>query len=132
MYCPSSENKGADQLRTYREADLRLCCRLCRLLVFPCGGSYIYEYIYIVYKQFRQYNGPFLDLGTSDSKPLYILHNVMEMNLTKHEKGCALSDCFNPIADSITFGNENELNIVDWANASKQVDKMFCISKTCL
>ena len=35
----SSENKGADQLRGYREADLRLCFRLCRLLVFPWGGS---------------------------------------------------------------------------------------------
>ena len=39
MYYPSSENKGADQLRGYR--DLRLCFRLCRLLVFPCGGSFI-------------------------------------------------------------------------------------------
>ena len=35
----SSENKGADQLRGYREADLRLCFDLCRLLVFPLGGS---------------------------------------------------------------------------------------------
>ena len=34
MYYPSSENKGADQLRGYREADLRLCFRICRLLVF--------------------------------------------------------------------------------------------------
>ena len=34
LYYPSSENKGADQLRSYREADLRLCFRLCRLLVF--------------------------------------------------------------------------------------------------
>ena len=40
MYYPSSENKGADQLRGYREADLRLCFRQCRLLVFPRGGSY--------------------------------------------------------------------------------------------
>ena len=39
LYYPSSENKGADQLRGYREADLRLCFRLCRLLVFPGGGS---------------------------------------------------------------------------------------------
>ena len=39
MCFPSSENKGADQLRGYREADLRLCFRLCRLLVFPWGGS---------------------------------------------------------------------------------------------
>ena len=42
MYYPSSENKGADQLRGYREADLRLCFRICRLLVFPWGGSFVY------------------------------------------------------------------------------------------
>ena len=35
LYYSSSENKGADQLRGYREADLRLCFRICRLLVFP-------------------------------------------------------------------------------------------------
>ena len=40
MYYPSSKKKGADQLRGHREADLRLCFRLCRLLVFPWGGSY--------------------------------------------------------------------------------------------
>ena len=40
MYYPGSENKGGDQLRGYREADLRLCFRLGRLLVFPWGGSY--------------------------------------------------------------------------------------------
>ena len=39
MYYPSSENKGADQLRGYREADLRLCFRICKLLVFPRSGS---------------------------------------------------------------------------------------------
>ena len=30
MYYPCSENKGADQLRGYREADLRLCFRICK------------------------------------------------------------------------------------------------------
>ena len=44
LYYPSSENKGADQLRGYREADLRLCFRICRLLVFPWGGSYMVIY----------------------------------------------------------------------------------------
>ena len=39
LYYPSSGNKGADQLRGNREANLRLCFRLCRLLVFPWGGS---------------------------------------------------------------------------------------------
>ena len=41
MYYPYSENKGADQLSSYCEADLRLCFRICRLLVFPCGSSLI-------------------------------------------------------------------------------------------
>ena len=45
MYYPCSENKGADQLRGYREADLRLCFRLCRLLVFPRGGSNICKFV---------------------------------------------------------------------------------------
>ena len=34
VYYPCSKNKGADQLRSYREADLHLCFRICRLLVF--------------------------------------------------------------------------------------------------
>ena len=34
LYYISSENKGADQLRGYREADLRLCFRKCKMLVF--------------------------------------------------------------------------------------------------
>ena len=34
LYYPSSENKDADQLRGHREADLRLCFRICRLLGF--------------------------------------------------------------------------------------------------
>ena len=42
LYYRSSENKGADQLRGYREADLRLCFSLCRLLVFSRGGSYVF------------------------------------------------------------------------------------------
>ena len=41
MYYPSSEKKGADQLRGYREADLRLCFRLCRLLVFHGAAQMI-------------------------------------------------------------------------------------------
>ena len=36
----SCENKGANQLRSYCEADLRLCFRICRLLVLSCGGSF--------------------------------------------------------------------------------------------
>ena len=34
LYYLCSENKGADQLRGNREADLRLCFRICKMLVF--------------------------------------------------------------------------------------------------
>ena len=37
LYYPCSENKGADH---NCEADLCLCFRVCKLLVFPCVGSY--------------------------------------------------------------------------------------------
>ena len=30
LYYPYRENKGADQLRGYREADLRFCFRICK------------------------------------------------------------------------------------------------------
>ena len=43
MYYPCSENKDADQLRGYREADLRLCFRPCKLLVFSRTGSYYFH-----------------------------------------------------------------------------------------
>ena len=38
LYYLCSENKGADQLRGYREADLCLCFRICKKPVFSrCG-----------------------------------------------------------------------------------------------
>ena len=40
LYYPCSENKGADQLRGYREADLRRCYRICKKPVSsPCGSN---------------------------------------------------------------------------------------------
>ena len=39
LFYPSSENKGADQLRGYRAADLCLCFCICRTLVFSRRGS---------------------------------------------------------------------------------------------
>ena len=39
LYYPCSENKGADQLHGYREADLRLCFRICKKPVFSLHGS---------------------------------------------------------------------------------------------
>ena len=40
LYYLCSENKDADQLRGYREADLRLCFRICKKPVFSRCGSY--------------------------------------------------------------------------------------------
>ena len=40
VYYPCSENKGADQLRGYREADLSLCFRIGKNLVFSRCGSF--------------------------------------------------------------------------------------------
>ena len=80
MYYPSSENKGADQFRGYREADLRLCFRLCRLLVFPWGGSNLnvqYEDsavgLHIAFKH----------IGLS-SKKMYIMVVNTSTNFQKH------------------------------------------------
>ena len=39
LYYPCSENKGADQLRSYCEADLRLCFRIGKNPVFSRRGS---------------------------------------------------------------------------------------------
>ena len=46
MYYPCSENKDADQLRGYREADLRLCFRIGRLLVFSRTCSIITVHVH--------------------------------------------------------------------------------------
>ena len=40
LYYPGSENKGANQLRGYREADLRLCFRIYKKPVFSRRGPY--------------------------------------------------------------------------------------------
>ena len=40
LYYLCSENNVADQLRGYREADLRLCFRICKKPVFSRRGSY--------------------------------------------------------------------------------------------
>ena len=39
LHYSCSENKGADQLRGDREADLHLCFRICKLLVLSRNGS---------------------------------------------------------------------------------------------
>ena len=76
MYYPSSENKGADQLRGYPEADLRLCFRLCRLLVFSRGGSFLYLACYYEGVNARTGLSPFLS-NTAFFKCYWVLHATM-------------------------------------------------------
>ena len=85
MYYPSSENKGTDQLRGYREADLRLCFRLCKLLVFQRGGSYIRVIIIITKGHFAPVNVHCKDIrksfpGFNSFKPgvLFVGHRQTE------------------------------------------------------
>ena len=47
LYYLCGENKGADQLRGYREADLRLCFCICKKPVFSRFGSNIFRYFVI-------------------------------------------------------------------------------------
>ena len=44
MHYPCGENKGADQLRGYHEADLRLCFHICKKTVFSRRSSYVLFY----------------------------------------------------------------------------------------
>ena len=60
MYYPFSENKGTDQLPGYREADLCLCFRKCRLFVFSRVAQIkyykpIYMYMYFSVHYFRDF-----------------------------------------------------------------------------
>ena len=47
LYYPCSENKGSDN----HEADLRLCFRICKLLVFSCGDLHILDCLVIAMSQ---------------------------------------------------------------------------------
>ena len=50
LYYPCSENKGAEQLRGNREADLRLCFRVDKKPVFSRRSSYISKVYNVLFK----------------------------------------------------------------------------------
>ena len=58
MYKLCSDNKGADQLHGYREADLRLCFHICKKPVFSRLASNIVEFgtarVNVFYKMINQ------------------------------------------------------------------------------
>ena len=52
-----NENKGADQLRVYRKADLRLCFRICK-------HQFSHDVAHIVYRLFSSYHKTLLQFLT--------------------------------------------------------------------
>ena len=42
-----SKNKDTDQLHSYCQADLPLCFRICKMLVFSCGGSFHFKAFFL-------------------------------------------------------------------------------------
>ena len=52
MYYLCIENKGADQLHGHREADLCLCFRICKTLVFSWRGSYFNVVLFVQEEQY--------------------------------------------------------------------------------
>ena len=56
LYYPCSENKGADQLRGHREADLRLCFHIsydaAQMINFRTAGSVLPDVVYEWLTQF--------------------------------------------------------------------------------
>ena len=54
LYYLYSENKGADQLRIYCAADLRLCFRICKNHLYPYGARYektgfLHDILHVLY-----------------------------------------------------------------------------------
>ena len=80
MYYPCSENKGVDQLRGYREADLRLCFRICRLLVFPRGGSIIISNEIFSYHKALKFKSKCSNLFAAELMELHLMLMVLKTN----------------------------------------------------
>ena len=72
-----SENKGPDQLRGYREADLCLCFRICKNPVFSRRGSYyMHRNINATHSGQKNVANPLMKLDPG-SQPSYHTHIVI-------------------------------------------------------
>ena len=77
---PSSENKGAGQLCSYCTADLLLCFRIGKYLVYSCFGSYTCGLVMLLN---------------------FLQHSLMQHHLTHHECGD-----WNPLGNNLQKINE--------------------------
>ena len=93
MYYPCSENKDANQLRGYREADLRLCFCPCKLLVFSRTGSF--RFLFGCKPGCKNledmHHG---DPGTNTTKfePVHEKTNELGSDQVQHKPGCTVTE----------------------------------------
>ena len=80
MFHVYSENKGADQLHDYFEADLRICFRICKKQVFSWCGSNLSNYSKQIFLSQNIYNTIVIDCST-DAKI-----QAIEMKLKNMER----------------------------------------------
>ena len=85
MHYLCSENKGADQLRGYREADLRLCFRICEK-PFSHNAAYFIP----ATSKFKLSSGTFYNKGMYSSKLSHVRRKPESLGFpTKSETICA-------------------------------------------
>ena len=110
MYYPCSENKGADQLRGYREADLRLCFRLGKNPVFSrCGSNTFLLYIQAVSLAGSD-TSCFLTLSNSSSAPP-LEHKQNNKRCIMRKQADADQLCSYCASDSTVFAKSADLSV---------------------
>ena len=104
LYYPCSENKGADQLRGQREADLRLCFRICKNPVFSRRGS-IDDYILLrmIRGVVRHIRNLHLSPHVLSVESSSLLHPITLINLFAMMIHCANRQVINPYKPGILF-----------------------------
>ena len=95
------ENKGADQLRDYREADLRLCFRICKKPVFSRRGSIALRNLYDSSERIKN---TFLFLPNYMLLPIFSII-VLLFNLIEEEK-IAKNKFFSIVKNKKEFVNQ--------------------------
>ena len=90
-----SENKGADQLRGYSEADLRLCFRPSILFVFLCSGSCIH--VVLKFNDLHLIFNSILNMSLSRLFHFIITRRGQSNHLTHLQAQLVLSPMFPPM-----------------------------------
>ena len=107
MYYQCSENKGPEQLRGYREADLRLCFRMGKNPVFSRRGSNLDGFFFQPIPS-RHENGVMKEITATSDYSFY--HNSILTNKTAvpahHTQMSVELDCYHDYTFEISAVNE--------------------------